>query len=133
METNNEEKDNVNRVCEFEEASETFDEAQNPVASANADEASCDKLLNVTLPKVSVSRAGVEFACIEQMMLLKKMNPRRLKDKPTSKNDFYTHERKNCGNLIKLAWKSKGCLKSKPRAGSGSYHAAHAARHLENY
>ena len=33
----------------------------------------------------------------------------------------------------KLAWKAKWCLKSKPRAGGGSYHASCAARHLENY
>ena len=34
---------------------------------------------------------------------------------------------------MKLVWKVKGCLKQKPRSGSGSYHAAHAARHLENH
>ena len=34
---------------------------------------------------------------------------------------------------MKLAWKVKGCLKSKPRAGARSYHAVHAARHLENH
>ena len=66
-------------------------------------------------------------------MLLKKMDPYRLKGKPTSKNDYCTHECEHCGKLMKLAHKVKGCLKSKPRVGTGRYHAACTARHLENH
>ena len=102
METDNEEQDDVNRVHELEEATETVDEVQTPVASANADEALCDKLLNFPSPKVSLSGTGIKYTCMEHIILLKKMDPRRLKDKPTSKNDCYTHECKRCGNLMKL-------------------------------
>ena len=34
---------------------------------------------------------------------------------------------------MKLSWKSKGCLKSKPGTGGGSYHTTGEARHLENH
>ena len=34
---------------------------------------------------------------------------------------------------MELAWKEKRELKSKPVAGTGSYHAVHASRHLENH
>ena len=111
MEIDNEEPDDRDRVCELEEVSETVYEVQTPVASSNVDEALYDKLLNLHSPKVSVSRIGVKSMHIEQMVLFKKMDPRRLKDKPASKNDCYTHECKHCRKLMKLAWKVKGCLK----------------------
>ena len=87
MEIDNEEQDDGDRVYELEEALETVDEVQNPVGSANTDEALSDKLLNFPSPKVSLSRTGVKSIRIEQMMLLKKMDPRRLKDEHASKND----------------------------------------------
>ena len=64
METNNEEQDYLNAVFELEEAIETVDRAQTPVASTNLDEVSCDKLLNLPSPKVSASRTGIKFACM---------------------------------------------------------------------
>ena len=62
-----------------------------------------------------------------------KVDPLRLKGKPASKKDCCTHEFKHCGKLMKLAHKVKVCLKSKTRVGAKSYHAACAARHLENH
>ena len=44
----------------MEEVSESVDEAQTPVAPANVDEALCDKLLNLTSPKVALSRTGIK-------------------------------------------------------------------------
>ena len=111
IETDNEEQDDLNRVRELEEATETVDEAQNHVASTNADESLCDKLLNLPSPKVSVSRAGIKSMHMEQTMLLKKMDPKRLKDEPGNNNDCYTHECKHCKKLMKFAWKEKGELK----------------------
>ena len=61
------------------------------------------------------------------------MDPRRFKENPESKNDYCTHECEHCGMLMKFQWKVKGSLESKPGGGGGSYHAAHAARHLENH
>ena len=53
METDNdnEKQDDVNRLFEFEEASETVYELQTHVESTNADEELCVKLLNLTSPK----------------------------------------------------------------------------------
>ena len=49
----------------MEEASETVDEVQTPVALANADEALCNNLLNFPYPKVALSTVGVKSACME--------------------------------------------------------------------
>ena len=37
----------------------------------------------------------------------KKIDPRRFKDEPESKNECYRHECKHLGNLIKFQWKVK--------------------------
>ena len=86
---------------ELEESTQTVDEAQTHVAPANIDEALCDKLLNSPSPKVSMPRTGVKSTFMEQMMLLK-MDPRRLKEKPENRSDHHTHECKHCGKLIKI-------------------------------
>ena len=72
METDDEEQDDFNRVNELEEALETVNEVQNPVVLTNTDESSCDKLLTLHSPKVSVSRTSVKHAHLKQMGLLKK-------------------------------------------------------------
>ena len=59
MEIDNEEKDDANRVHELKEALETVDEENTHVTSVNAVEALCDKLLNFTSAKVSVSKIGI--------------------------------------------------------------------------
>ena len=69
METDNEEQHDDNRVRKLEEASETIDEAQTPIGSANADEALCHELLNSPSPEFSVSRSVIKSSCTEQMML----------------------------------------------------------------
>ena len=70
---------------------------------------------------------------MEQMMIFKKMDPRRLRENPESKNDFHTYEYKHCGMLMKFQWKVKGSLESKPGVGGGRYHMAHVDIHLQNH
>ena len=50
-----------------------------------------------------------------------------------NKNDCYAHECKHWGMLMKFQWKVRGTYKNKPGVGSGSYHTACAARHLETH
>ena len=45
---------------ESEDASTTIDEAQTPVATANIDEVSCTKFLNLTSTKVSLTRTDIK-------------------------------------------------------------------------
>ena len=40
------------------------------------------KLFDFLNPKVSIARTGAKSACMEEMLLLKKMDARRLKKKP---------------------------------------------------
>ena len=65
-------------------------------------------------------------------MLLVKIDARRLMTKPENKHEYCTHECKHCGFLLKFPWKVKGSCKSKGVEG-GSFHAAHAGRHLEKH
>ena len=111
MDADDEEQDDLNEVFELEEEIEIVDGVKTPVASINLNEALCDKLLNLPSPKVSASRTGVKSACIKQMMLLKKMDPKRLKDKPANDSDCCTHECEHCKKLMKLPCKVKGPLK----------------------
>ena len=36
-------------------------------------------------------------------------------------------------NINEFQWKARETYENKPRGGGGSYHAAHANRHLENH
>ena len=65
IEIDNEEQDDGDRVYELKKASEAADEVQTHVSSANADEALCDKLLNLTSPEVSISRTGIKSTRME--------------------------------------------------------------------
>ena len=69
---------------------------------------------------------------MEQIKLLSKIDPKRLKDKPFNNSDYYNHECEHCKKLLTFPQKVKGQLKSKPVSGVGAYHAAHVARHPEN-
>ena len=73
---------------------------QTPIASINVDESLCNKLLNLPSHKVSASRTGIKFACMKQMMLLNKMDPKRLKKKRANKSNFCTHECEHCKKLM---------------------------------
>ena len=53
----------------------------------NLDEASCDKLVKFPSPKVSMSRTGIAPMHMDQMILLKKMYRKRLKENPADDND----------------------------------------------
>ena len=70
---------------------------------------------------------------MEQMILLKKMDPKILEDEPENKSYCYTRECKYYNKLIKFAWKAKGELKSKLGSREGSYHAVHADRLIQNH
>ena len=62
-------------------------------------------------------------------MLLEKMDTRRLKENPESKDDFCAHECKHCRYFLESLWKVKGTVKKE--GVGGSWHAMHACRHLE--
>ena len=79
MKTDNEEEDNMNLVMELEEATEMVDEAHIPVEDINLDEVLCDRLVKFPSPKVSESRSCVVHTHMDQMILLKKMDRKRLK------------------------------------------------------
>ena len=90
-------------------------------------------MIDLPPPKVSISRAGVKSAHTEQMVLLEKMDSRRIKENPKHNKDFCTHEHKHCGMLITMGWKVNGSLASIGSGGTGSYHVANASRHLESH
>ena len=92
MENHNEEQDDMNIVFELQEATEIVDEVQTPVASIDLNEELCDKLIKFTLPKVSASIIGVKYECMEQMILLKTMDPKKVKETPADNRDCCTHE-----------------------------------------
>ena len=102
----NEGQDDREIVFELEEASQIVNEVQTTVVSTNACEALRYEFLNFPCPKVTLSRADAESRRMEQMALLKKMDPHRLKEKPENENDFCAHECKCCGMLMKFQWKA---------------------------
>ena len=91
----------------------------------------CARLVKFPSPKVSTSRTGIAHACMDQMILLKKMDRKRLKENPTDDNYFCTHQCKHWNALISFLWKVNGKILSRPTDGPGDYHAVHAERHLE--
>ena len=95
METDNEDQDDLNVVFELKEATGTVDEIKIHVASTNSDEVLCDKLLNFPSHKVSASRTGIKSTFMEQMMLLKIMDPKRLKHESSNKSDCCNYEYKH--------------------------------------
>ena len=98
----NENPDNEEIIMDTEEASSTVEEASIPDEPSHLNEELCNKFLDFPPPEVSLARAGVKSFCIEQMILLRKMDPRSLKEKTKHKDNCYTHECKKCGRLIKL-------------------------------
>ena len=60
MEIDSEEQDDDDRFFEWEEASATFDEEQNHIVPASADEVLCDKLLHLHSPTVDLERTGIK-------------------------------------------------------------------------
>ena len=116
------------KVFELEDAS-TTEEVPNHVATLNS--ALCQKLLDLSAPKLFLSMTSVKSMCMEQVLLLVKMDVRILIKKPEYKCNYFTHEQKCCGCLMKSPWKVKGSYKNEERR-SGSHSAAHADRHLEN-
>ena len=69
----------MNLVMELEEVTAMDDEAQIHVEAINLDEALCDRLITLSSPKVSASISCNASTCMYQMILLKKMDRKRLK------------------------------------------------------
>ena len=90
---------------------------QTPVAAISLDEALCDKLIKLPSPKVSASRAGVKSIRMDQMILFKKMDRKRLKENPGNYNDCCTHQCKLCDTLLSFLWKVNGKIISRPTDG----------------
>ena len=86
----------------------------------NLNEALCDKLIKLSSPKFSTSITGVKFMQMEHVILLKKMDPKTLKETPAYDSYCYTHECKHCKTLISFRWKINKKLKSKPTSGPGA-------------
>ena len=99
-----------------------------PVAAL--DEATSSKLLKLLKPKVSQTRIGIVSTCMLKIVLLDQMDPRRLKLKTDDEADFHTHSCGYFSTLMKMHWKSNSSVKKGNHG--GSYHAAHAMRHLKN-
>ena len=78
MEIDSEDKADEDNAFELEEASTTIEEAQTHVAISSTDEALCQKLLNLSYPRVAAARTGVKSMFMKQMLLLGKMDTRRL-------------------------------------------------------
>ena len=116
----------------LEDTSETIEEALTHAATASIDEALHQKILGLPAPKVSLASTSVKSIRMEQMLLLGKMDARRLMEKPGCTNHCHSYECNNYRMLIKLPWKIKGSYENK-LGGGGSYHAAHASRHLESH
>ena len=91
MESGNEEDSTTNLVIELEEADEMVQEEQNPVEDINIDDFLCEILAKLPPPKCSVSRNGVASLCMDQIILLKKMDIKRLKENPANDHDFRSH------------------------------------------
>ena len=64
MEIDAEDKDG-DKVFELEDTSTTVKEVQTPVSTANANESSCSKLINLPSLRVSLARAGLKSIIME--------------------------------------------------------------------
>ena len=66
-------------ILDLEEAS-PVEEVLIPDEPVHLNEELCNKLLDLPLPKVFLTRAGVKSFCMEHMVLLGKMDPCRLEE-----------------------------------------------------
>ena len=101
------------KAFELEHRSMTIEEVPTPISTASLDSAACQKLLDLPAPKASLLRAGIKSACMQQVLLLGKMDVCRLMKKQENKHDCCTHRCKRCGMLINLSWKVKGSYENK--------------------
>ena len=92
MESGDEEDSTTNLVIELEEVDEILPEEQIPVEAINIDDFLCEILVKLTSPRRSVSRNGIVSLCVDQMILLKKMDLKRLKENPEDDHDCHTHQ-----------------------------------------
>ena len=120
-------------IMDLEEASSPVEEVSIPAEQLNLNEQLCAKFLDLPPPKVSLSRAGVKSACMEQIVILGKIDPLRLNDNPKHNADCFTHECKHFRKSIAMSCKVKGSLTNKGLGGTGSYHVTNAIRHLESH
>ena len=87
----NEKIDDENVTIDLEEVASPIEEVSILSEPVNLNEELCDKLLDFLPTKISFSRAGVKSSFLEQMVLLGKMDPRRLKENPKHNHDCCTH------------------------------------------
>ena len=77
-----------------------IDKVPNPDLPINVNEVMNDQLLKLPPPRVSVSRTGIASTCMDQMILLKKMDRKRLKENLIDDKVFQTHQCEHCDALI---------------------------------
>ena len=93
------------------------------------DEATRAKLVNSPKPKVAYARTGEISTCMDQMVILDYMDPRRLKLKQESEAHCCVHSCKHYSNIPKMHWKVSSS--DKKGNNSGSYHTTHEMIHLK--
>ena len=67
------------------------------------------------------------------MMILEKMDKKRLKDDPKDDQDCNTHECAHCKKLLTFPWKTKEKPCSMPISGLGSHRTVCAQRYLDKW
>ena len=127
------EDDSNTMVTELEVAEENEEEEQMDVKAIPLDEVSMERLRELPLPRITKCRSGTKSSHMDQMVLLEKMDKKRLKDNPTEDQDCNTQECAHCKKLLTFPWKTKEKLCSRPTARSGSCHTACAQRHLDKW
>ena len=108
MESGNEEDSTTNLVMELEEADEIAPEEKIPVKAISTDEFLCERLAKLPLPRRSASRNGITSLCMDQMIILKKMDYKRLKENHMDDHDCHTHQYEHFKKLLYFLWKDHG-------------------------
>ena len=75
--------DKIDRDKSFE-----LEDAQTHVATTNANEASCQKLINLPSPRVALGRTDVKLTSMEHMLLLIKMDALRFMENQNTRAIF---------------------------------------------
>ena len=127
------EKDDWDKTFELEDASTTTEEVPIPFATSSIDKELCQKLLDLPAPKASLERTCIKSMHMGQILLLRKMDARRLMKKTEHKCGCCAHECKYYLMLIKLPWKVKGDYENKVGRWGDSCHTWYADRHLESH
>ena len=101
------EEDSNNVVVELEVTEGIEEEEQIEVEAIPLDEFSMERLGKLPSPRNPKSRNGIASLCMDQMILLQKIDKKRLEENPTDYQDCNTRERKHCKELLTFLWKLK--------------------------